>query len=144
MKSNVDFIVEIVKRSDANTRGYWAPEGQVLTEEQIRTFRGHRSFQVTAQQGGLDALVHWDIIRVACPSCERLEARIRELEALVETLLGRLQDLEARLAQDRRTSSRPPGQDKPWNKSFQTLGNTVQDRNGTKLDLKNCGQYGLL
>ena len=29
-------------------------------------------------------------------------------------------------------------------KSFQTLGNTVQDRNGTKLDLKNCGQYGLL
>ena len=30
------------------------------------------------------------------------------------------------------------------NKSFQTLGNTVQDRNGTKLDLKNCGQYGLL
>ena len=30
------------------------------------------------------------------------------------------------------------------NKSFQTLGNTVQDRNGTKLDLKNCGQYGFL
>ena len=30
------------------------------------------------------------------------------------------------------------------NKSFQTLGNTVQDGNGTKLDLKNCGQYGLL
>ena len=30
------------------------------------------------------------------------------------------------------------------NKSFQTLGNTVQDRNGTKLDLKNYGQYGLL
>lgn len=29
-------------------------------------------------------------------------------------------------------------------KSFQTLGNTVQDRNGTKLDLKNCGQYGFL
>ena len=32
----------------------------------------------------------------------------------METLLGRLQDLEARLAQDRRTSSRPPSQDKPW------------------------------
>ena len=29
-------------------------------------------------------------------------------------------------------------------KSFQTLGNTVQDRNGTKLDLRKCGQYGLL
>ena len=24
VKSNVDFTVEIVKRSDANTRGYWA------------------------------------------------------------------------------------------------------------------------
>ena len=74
----------------------------------------NQSLDVTAQQGGSDALVHWDIIRVACPNCGRLEARIRELEALVETLLGRLQDLEARLAQDSRTSSRPPSQDKPW------------------------------
>ncbi len=29
-------------------------------------------------------------------------------------MLGRLQDLEARLAQDSRTSSQPPSKDNPW------------------------------
>jgi hypothetical protein len=29
-------------------------------------------------------------------------------------------------------------------KSFQTSGNTVQDRNGPQLDLENCGQCGFL
>ena len=59
MKSNVDFIVEIVKRSDANTRGYWALEGQVLTEEQIRTFRGHRSFQVVKKRWIVERSFAW-------------------------------------------------------------------------------------
>ncbi|WP_424952986.1 DUF6444 domain-containing protein [Deinococcus sp.] len=51
---------------------------------------------------------------VSCPNCERLEARIRELEVQVARLLERLQALEARQAQDSRTSSQPPSTDKPW------------------------------
>ena len=35
VKSRVDFTVEIVERSDFNVRGYWLPEGQELTEEQL-------------------------------------------------------------------------------------------------------------
>ena len=59
MKFNVDFTVEIVKRSDVNTRGYWAPEGQVLTEEQIKTFRGHRSFQVVKKRWIVERSFAW-------------------------------------------------------------------------------------
>ena len=50
VKSNVDFTLEIVKRSNTNTRGYWVPEGQVLMEEQIKTFRGHRGFQIVKER----------------------------------------------------------------------------------------------
>ena len=50
VKSNVNFTVEIVKRSDANTRCYWVPKGQVRTAEQIKTLRGHRSFQVVKKR----------------------------------------------------------------------------------------------
>ncbi|THF70896.1 transposase [Deinococcus sp. Arct2-2] len=46
VKTTLGYTVEIVQRSDANTRGYWLPEGQELTEEQINTFRGHRGFMV--------------------------------------------------------------------------------------------------
>lgn len=59
VKSNVDFTVEIVKRSDANTRGYWIPKGQVLTEEQIKTFRGHRSFQVVKKRWIVERSFAW-------------------------------------------------------------------------------------
>ena len=59
MKSNVDFTVEIVKRSDAITRGYWIPNGQVLTEEQIKTFRGHRSFQVVKKRWIVERSFAW-------------------------------------------------------------------------------------
>ena len=59
VKSNVDFTVEIVKRSDAITRGYWIPNGQVLTEEQIKTFRGHRSFQVVKKRWIVERSFAW-------------------------------------------------------------------------------------
>ncbi|WP_373297230.1 DUF6444 domain-containing protein [Deinococcus indicus] len=49
-----------------------------------------------------------------CPNCERLEARIRELEAQVAVLLKRLQELEGRQAKNSHTSNQPPSQDKPW------------------------------
>ena len=46
VKLTVDFTVEIVKRSDFNVRGSWLSAGQELSEEQIKTFRGHWSFVV--------------------------------------------------------------------------------------------------
>ena len=46
VKSIVDFTVEIVERSDFNVHGYWLPAGQELTEEQIKTFQGYRTFEV--------------------------------------------------------------------------------------------------
>ena len=49
----------------------------------------------------------WSISEDACPNCTRLEAQLAEV-------LGRLHALEARLAQDSRTSGQPPSQDKPW------------------------------
>ncbi|MGM9319320.1 IS66 family transposase [Deinococcus aquaticus] len=49
-----------------------------------------------------------------CPNCERLEARIRELEAQIAALLKRLQELEGRQAKTSHTSNQPPSQDKPW------------------------------
>ncbi|WP_412090763.1 IS66 family transposase, partial [Deinococcus wulumuqiensis] len=49
-----------------------------------------------------------------CPNCERLEARIRELEEQIAALLKRLQELEGRQAKTSHTSNQPPSQDKPW------------------------------
>ena len=62
---------------------------------------------VTTQRGSSVFLLQWDISEVPCPDYERLEARIRELEARVAQLLGRLHALEARQAQDSTTSSQP-------------------------------------
>ncbi len=50
VKANMGFTVEIVKRSDFNVRGYRLPEGQELSEAQIKTFRGHRSFEVVKKR----------------------------------------------------------------------------------------------
>ena len=59
VKTNVGFTVEIVKRSDADTRGHWLPKGQVSTEEQIKTFRGHRSFQVVKKRWIVERSFAW-------------------------------------------------------------------------------------
>ncbi|THF70342.1 hypothetical protein E7T06_07675 [Deinococcus sp. Arct2-2] len=47
------------QRSDANTRGYWLPEGQELIEEQIKTFRGHRGFVVIKKRWVVERSFAW-------------------------------------------------------------------------------------
>ena len=59
VKSSVDFTVEIVKRSDFNVRGYWLLKGQELTEEQIKTFRGHRSFEIVKKRWIIERSIAW-------------------------------------------------------------------------------------
>lgn len=59
VKSTLDFTVEIVKRSDFNVRGYWLPAGQELTEEQIKTFRGYRSFEVVKKRWIVERSIAW-------------------------------------------------------------------------------------
>lgn len=56
----------------------------------------------------------------SCPNCARLAARVAELEAIVVTLQGlleqaqkRIRDLEERLAQNSRNSHKPPSTDPP-------------------------------
>ena len=59
VKANIGFTVEIVKRSDFNVRGYRLPAGQELTEEQIKTFRGHRSFVVVKKRWIVERSIAW-------------------------------------------------------------------------------------
>lgn len=53
------YSVEIVQRSDANTRRYWLPEKQELTEEQIKTFRGHRGCVVIKKRWVVERSFAW-------------------------------------------------------------------------------------
>ncbi len=59
VKANIGFTVEIVKRSDFNVRGYRLPEGKELTEEQIKTFRGHRSVVVVKKRWIVERSLAW-------------------------------------------------------------------------------------
>ncbi|WP_240740969.1 transposase [Deinococcus sp. Arct2-2] len=59
VKTTLGYSVEIVQRSDANTRGYWLPQGQELTEEQIKTFRGHRGFVVIKKRWVVERSFAW-------------------------------------------------------------------------------------
>ena len=59
VKTNIGFDVEIVQRPDANTRGYWLPEGQELSEAQIKTFRGHREFVVVKKRWIVERCFAW-------------------------------------------------------------------------------------
>lgn len=59
VKTNLGHTVEIVQRPDANTRGYWLPEGQELTEDQIKTFRGHRGFVVIKKRWIVERSFAW-------------------------------------------------------------------------------------
>jgi transposase len=57
--STLGYSVEIVQRPDANTRGDWLPEGQELTEAQIKTFRGHREFVVVKKRWIVERSFAW-------------------------------------------------------------------------------------
>ncbi|MEW6229692.1 MAG: transposase [Bacillota bacterium] len=59
VKTNLGYSVEIVQRPDANTRGYWLPEGQELTEAQVKTFRGHRGFIVVKKRWIVERSFAW-------------------------------------------------------------------------------------
>lgn len=59
VKTNIGYSVEIVQRPDANTRGYWLPEGQELTSEQLKTFRGHRGFLVIKKRWIVERSFAW-------------------------------------------------------------------------------------
>jgi len=59
VKTNIGDTVEIVQRPDANTRGYWLPEGQALSPEQIKTFRGHREFIVVKKRWIVERSFAW-------------------------------------------------------------------------------------
>lgn len=59
VKSTLGFSVEVVRRADANTRGYWLPVGQELTEEQIKTFRGYRTFKVLRKRWVVERSFAW-------------------------------------------------------------------------------------
>lgn len=59
VKTNIGYSVEIVQRPDANTRGYWLLEGQELTEAQVKTFRGHRSFIVVKKRWIVERSFAW-------------------------------------------------------------------------------------
>jgi hypothetical protein len=49
-RPRVDCTVKIVKRSDVNMPGNWLSEGQELTEEQVKTFRGDQNFEVVEKR----------------------------------------------------------------------------------------------
>jgi transposase len=59
VKTTTGYTVEIVQRPDANTRGYWLPQGQELTPEQIKTFRGHREFIVIKKRWIVERSFAW-------------------------------------------------------------------------------------
>lgn len=59
VKSNIGYSVEVVQRPDANTRGYWLPEGQTLTPEQLKTFRGNRPFIVVKKRWIVERSFAW-------------------------------------------------------------------------------------
>lgn len=59
VKTTIGYTVEIVQRPDANTRGYWLPEGQELSEAQIKTFRGHREFIVIKKRWIVERSFAW-------------------------------------------------------------------------------------
>ena len=59
VKSTIDFTVEVVERSDFNVQGYWLPTGQEPTEEQIRTLRDHRSFEVVKKRWIVERSIAW-------------------------------------------------------------------------------------
>ena len=59
VKTTMGYTVEIVQRPDANTRGYWLPDGQDLTEAQIKTFRGHREFIVIKKRWIVERSFAW-------------------------------------------------------------------------------------
>ena len=42
-----------------NVRGYWLPTEQELTKEQIKTFRGHRSFVVVRKRWIVERSIAW-------------------------------------------------------------------------------------
>jgi transposase len=50
----------------------------------------------------------------ACPNCARLEKRVAELEAQVESLLAEVRELRQKLHQNSSNSSKPPSSDPPW------------------------------
>lgn len=59
VKTTLGYTVDIVQRSDASTRGYWLPEGQELTEEQTKTFWGHRGFVVIKKRWVVERSFAW-------------------------------------------------------------------------------------
>lgn len=59
VKTNIGHTVEIVQRPDANIRGYWLPEGQKLTDEQTKTFRGQRGFVVIRKRWIVERSFAW-------------------------------------------------------------------------------------
>ena len=59
VKSHIGYSVEVVQRPDANTRGYWLPQGQPLTPEQLKTLRGHREFVVIKKRWIVERSFAW-------------------------------------------------------------------------------------
>ena len=84
VKTTLGFSVEVVRRADANTRGYWLPVGQELTEEQIKTFRGYRTFKVlrkrwvVAQYPTLSGDFVWDATNRWIKSHRRDDSRLND------------------------------------------------------------------
>lgn len=59
VKTNLKHTVEVVQRADANVRGYWLPEGQELSEEQLKTFKGRREFAVIPKRWVVERSFAW-------------------------------------------------------------------------------------
>ncbi|MDV6375791.1 transposase [Deinococcus sp. ZS9-10] len=76
IKTNIGYTVEIVQRPDANTRGYWLPKNQELSEAQIKTFKGHREFIVIKKRWIVERSFAW------CSFDRRLN---REYDLLADT-----------------------------------------------------------
>ncbi|MFK7604432.1 transposase, partial [Deinococcus sp. SM5_A1] len=76
VKTNMGYTARIFQRTDANTRGYWLPEDQALTEAQIKTFKGHREVVVIKKRWIVERSFAW------CSFDRRLN---REYDLLPET-----------------------------------------------------------
>lgn len=59
VKQTLKWSLDVVQRPDANTRGYWLPEGKELTPEQIKTFRGNREFMVIPRRWVVERTFAW-------------------------------------------------------------------------------------
>ena len=59
VKETLGWTVEVVQHPYAGRSGFWLPEGQELTPEQLATLKGHRSFKVLPRRWVVERTLAW-------------------------------------------------------------------------------------